>query len=307
MSGPIFCEIHQFLNLSIYEEMDSSRKKRIGKADIHVKSIFRFYRDIKRIDIETELQNTAKDHRLRICFNLPFKTQHTITSTHFGNIERHGDPIIDESDLEKATGIQPQKRYIRVDDPINKSALTLMNYGLPEIELVDGSCLSMTLIRSVGWLSQSDLPERPEIAGPIIPTPGAQELYTKYTFNYSIVVQTKDEPISRSDDHSEVFFLLPKNVVFNEKTVPDEILQPLVEVSDSNIRISSLRVRNEKILVTLYNISDKAVTTKINLTDKITKLTPIRIDGTSKGESLCIVNEGEMYFNPNEIRMFKLD
>ena len=34
--------------------------------------------------------------------------------------------------------------------------------------------LSLTLVRSVGWLSRDDLPERPSQAGPPYPVPGAQ-------------------------------------------------------------------------------------------------------------------------------------
>ncbi|MHA2165671.1 MAG: glycoside hydrolase family 38 N-terminal domain-containing protein [Candidatus Hodarchaeales archaeon] len=307
VNGPIFCEIRQSLKLEVYQEMDSSRQKRIGKEFIQIKSNFRFYRDIERIDVKTDLKNTTKDHRLRICFNLPFKTQHTLTSTHFGNIKRRGAPIIDEVDTEIATGIQPQKKYIRVEDPINQSALTLLNNGLPEIELVDGSCLAMTLLRSVGWLTQNVAPVRPELAGPIIATPGAQELYTKYTFNYSLVIQTKDAPISRSVDHSEIFSLPSNNVVFSEKTVPDEFLQPIIGISDSNIRISSLRMRNNSILVTLFNISDKNITTEIKLADKLNKLTPIKIDGSVKDESIDVNKIGKKQFNPNEIRMFVLN
>ncbi|MHA1979280.1 MAG: glycoside hydrolase family 38 N-terminal domain-containing protein [Candidatus Hodarchaeales archaeon] len=306
ISGPIFSDIQQVGYLEIYKEMDSSRKKRVGKETIKVSSNFRFYRDIGRIDVTTKLRNTAKDHRLRISFNLPFKTEYTITSTHFGNIKRLGEAVINESDLEVATGIQPQKKYIRVEDPMGPSALTLLNYGLPEIELVDGKVLALTLIRSVGWLSQSEIPERPEIAGPILATPGAQELHSSYSFQYGIMCHSKDEPITSSIDHSEVSFLEPRGVFTTETGIKEQI-EPLIEISDPKIRISSLRTRNNSILVTLFNISDNTVTTKIELADKITKLTPIKIDGSIKGESISVDKIGEIEFNPNEIRMFTLD
>ncbi|MHA1542649.1 MAG: glycoside hydrolase family 38 C-terminal domain-containing protein, partial [Candidatus Hodarchaeales archaeon] len=307
VNGKIFSDIEQVCYLEIYKEMDPSRKKRVGKETIKVISNFRFFRDIGRIDIKTKLRNTSKDHRLRICFDLPFKTEHTITSTHFGNIKRLGEAIINESDLELATGIQPQKKYIRVEDSKTQSALTLLNYGLPEIELVDGRCLAMTIIRSVGWLYQSEIPERPEIAGPILATPGAQEPHTSYTFNYSIVCHSKDEPITNSIDHSEVSFLAPKIVLLSPETSVNEHLKPLIVISDPKIRISSLRTRNNSILVTLFNISDKNVTTGIELTDKLNKLTPIKIDGSIKDESINVNKIGKIDFNPNEIRMFTLD
>jgi hypothetical protein len=71
-NGPIMAEIRQTMVLEVFETLDDSREKRVGKVEIPVESTFRFYRDTPRIEIITKLTNTAKDHRLRICFDLPF-------------------------------------------------------------------------------------------------------------------------------------------------------------------------------------------------------------------------------------------
>ncbi|MHA1973729.1 MAG: glycoside hydrolase family 38 C-terminal domain-containing protein [Candidatus Hodarchaeales archaeon] len=300
IKGPIYCEIKQSMRLLVYNKIDE--KKRVGKKKIEIVTKFRFYRDIARIDMTTELRNTAQDHRLRICFNLPFKTSHTITSTHFGTIKREGDPVIRDDDLERMSGIQPQKRFIRVEDPASESALTLMNVGLPEVELVNKDCLAITILRCIGWLSKSDIPERPEVAGPVVPTPGAQELYQKYILEYSLITHSKDQPLSFSYDQSEAFSLVPRSLMLY-CVIPQELLHPLLDISSPDIKISSLRVRDNKFLVTLFNLSDKAVETFFQIPARFTKITPIKIDGSYKGECSVVKKQGTLYFNPHEIQM----
>ncbi len=307
ISGPLFCDIKQNMDIELFLEVDSKREKRIGKARLPIKTLFRFYRDLPRIDIKTELTNNAKDHRLRICFDLPFSSKFTLTSTHFGYIRRYGDPIGDESYIEKPSGIQPQKRYIRVEDDKGKAAVTLMNKGLPEVELVNGSRLAITLLRSVGWLSRSGIPERPEHAGPYYATPGAQELGVKYTFNYSFITHSKEEPMHRTVDHSEIFSLMPKSIILKDLESRKEITEPLITLSNPNIRITSLRMRSNKLWVTLFNLIGQDTTIKAKLQEKIKKMARIKIDGTEIENIEIIGNEVTLNFTPYEIMIFTLE
>jgi alpha-mannosidase len=305
ITGPVVSEIKQTLTIETFQEVDPTRQKRIGKSKIPVKTIFRFFNG-PRIDIQTTLTNTAKDHRLRICFDLPFTSEDTLTSTHFGFVKRRGSPIQDDSYIEQASGIQPQKRFIRVEDPKSKSAITLINQGLPEIELVEGSRLSLTLIRSVGWLSRSDIPERPEHAGPFIATPGAQELGTRYTFNYSFFIHSKDDPIIKSADHSEIATLFPKCIYFQEKTLDDKILESLIVIHDQYIRISSIRVQNEKIWITMYNMSNETISTKVKVPDNVSEVLHVNLDGSEKGRYKPTKEIAELIFEPHEIKICSL-
>jgi len=85
-NGPVIGIIRQNMILEVFQELDSSREKRIGKVQLPVESDFHFYRDSPRIEIRTRLTNTAKDHRLRINFKLSFHTEICKTETHFGYI-----------------------------------------------------------------------------------------------------------------------------------------------------------------------------------------------------------------------------
>ncbi|MBD3190586.1 MAG: hypothetical protein GF308_08075 [Candidatus Heimdallarchaeota archaeon] len=306
INGPLFCEIQQSMVLKTYKEINSSRDKRIGKAKIPVTTQFRFYRDIPRIDVSTKLTNTAKDHRLRICFDLPYQAQKTLTSTHFGYVERLGKPAGDESYIEEPSGIQPQKRFIRVNNPKKNLGITIINKGLPEIELVDNSKIALTLIRAVGYLSRSDFPERPMHAGPFLATPKAQELNKTYTFKYSLLVHPKSLPIDASADHSEAFGLLPVTVFYDQAISSSSLSQPIIQIENAWIRISSIRMRNNDLLLLLYNFSDESIKTQVNLVPKITNFWEIRIDGTNKAENKIEKNKISLLFQPFEIKLCKL-
>ena len=312
ISGPVIAEIRQEMELELFEKIDESREKRTGKVRVPIESTFRFYRDSPRIEATTRLTNRSKDHRLRICFGLPFTSKKSRTATHFGVIERDGEPaIIPDADvLEKTissfpelpSGIQPQKRFIRVDDK-GGGAITVFNTGLPEVELADENRIAITLVRSIGWLSRADIPERPVHAGPGEETPGAQELETEYEFHYGFAVHSKAQPIHTSADIADA---ASENVLTLHLNRSDEfakLLNPIIQIDNPNIRISSMRMRDEAVLVTMYNLENESINTTLRLRDSFHSIIEVRINGTKKneqsvnGESVCL------NFNPREIKM----
>ncbi len=305
--GPVFSEIHQSYLLEIYKELSEDREKRTGSVEIPVTTKFRFYRDIPRIDISTNLINFAKDHRLRICFDLPFRSFETLTSTHFGTIKRKSSPFGDDSYAEAPSGIQAQKRYIRIHDTLHKSAVTLINKGLPEVELVEGSRLALTLLRSVGYLSRMDYEERPMHAGPFMETPGAQELNKEYTFDYSLLIHSKEDPMYLCDNHAEVFTLPSKTYLVTDPEIEEIMLQSLFYVNNPWIRISSLRNRNGKLLITLFNLNTVYETVLLQINPKFQNCQEITYDGNVKANHKINDNQFEIAFNAYEIKMFQFE
>jgi len=314
--GPILAEIRQTLILELNKSLDSSREKRIGKVEIPVSSVFRFYRDSPRIEVTTKLINTAKDHRLRICFNLPFASHETLTSTHFGYIQRAAageeQPESEEQEKrnadypEQPTGIQPQKKFIRVEDEGGVDTITLLNRGLPEVELVDGNHLAVTLLRCIDWLSRSDIPERPMHAGPGEETPGAQEMDEEYEFNYGFLVHSKDDPVSFSAEYADVFQDIQKAITLDHAEPPQSLFEPIVQLENPIIRISSMRMRDNSIILTLYNLENKSVETKARLSKYIKEASEAKLDGTIV-KALPISSQTiALSFEPREIKMCSL-
>ena len=314
--GPILVEISQTLNLELYESLDPSREKRTGKVEMPVTSVFRFYRDSPRIEVTTKLINTAKDHRLRICFDLPFTSHTTLTSTHFGCIQRSAsaENIPEPEELKKRnadypeqpTGIQPQKGFIRVEDDDGGEAITVLNRGLPEVELVDGNHLAMTLLRCIDWLSRSDIPERPMHAGPGEETPGAQEMNDEYEFHYGFLVHSKDDPVSICAEHADAFQDIQETITLDHAEPPQSLFEPIVKLEDSIIRISSMRMRDNSILLTLYNLENKNIETKARFAQYIEEASEVKLDGTIV-KALPISNHTIVFsFEPRGIKMCRL-
>ncbi|MFW9893648.1 MAG: glycoside hydrolase family 38 C-terminal domain-containing protein, partial [Candidatus Thorarchaeota archaeon] len=314
-TGPIKAEIRQTLTLEIFGSLDPSREKRVGKAEIPIETVFRFYRDSPRIDVTTKLVNTAKDHRLRICFDLPFNSDTTLTSTHFGYVERSGraEVVPDDQGLEKTmsdyperpSGIQHQKGFIRVDS--GTDALTLINRGLPEVELVDNHRIALTLLRCVGWLSRSDFPERPMHAGPGEETPGAQELNVEYEFNYGFVVHSAEDSMTVSAEQADVFHSHPIVITLDHAETMKSFFDPIIQLANPAIRISSLRMRGDSILFTLYNLENNQVESRIDLAEYIKEASEVKLDGAVI-RNLSISNLSvNPTFEAREIKMFRLD
>ncbi len=313
ITGPVVAEIRQDMEIELYESLDNSREKRTGKVRVPIESTFRFYRNSPRIEVTTRFTNRSKDHRFRICFGLPFTAEKSRTATHFGVIERDGKPekIPDEAELEKTnspfperpSGIQAQKRFIRIDDDKGAGSITVFNTGLPEAELVNGNRIAVTLIRSIGWLSLADIPERPLQAGPSEETPGAQEIGTEYEYHYGFAVHTKEQPIYVSDNIAEAASEKALALHLNRSDEFSKLLTPLIQLDNPNIKISSMRVRNDGLLVTMYNIENDDISVTLDTVDSFKTLAEVKIDGKKKQEFSIEANQVGLVFSPHEIKM----
>lgn len=127
--------------------------------------------------------NEARDHRLRLRIatdvatdvTTPARagaTRLTVADAAFGPVVRY--PVIliaDDARMETDQRTAPLHRYVSLFD--DARGATLFSDGLAEYESADDG-FSVTLVRAIGELSRSGLPERPGHAGWPTPTPEAQ-------------------------------------------------------------------------------------------------------------------------------------
>ena len=299
-NGPLMGELRRELEFSIPQKLSNDRKKREGKEIISIISIMRIYRDLPQIDFVTRFRNTAQDHRLRIAFPFPQTTTKVFTSTHFGTVQRSTVLPNPEGYVEKPSLIQPQKRFIRIEGEDKTFAFTLVNKGLPEVEIVDQNKVALTLIRSIGFLSRDDYEERPVHAGPFLATPGAQEL-SKYEFQYSFIPHSPTKPIEWSSKQAEVCTLIPyaKQLYFDpslELPIP-----PIIKIEDSRIQISSMRQRNGTPMITLYNLCPTQISTQVIVHPRFKRINSVTIEGRVKESYQVTGQQLKLSFDPHEI------
>ena len=178
------------LELVIPDKLAADRQSRSSKRiTVPIKSIVSLTNGVPRIDIRTIVNNTARDHRLRVHFPAPFGVETGYEDGHFEVVERKlGLPTSDDTWIEQPRPEVPQRAFTDITD--GKSGLMVANRGLPEVEVLKNAAgngeIALTLLRCIGWLSRDDFSTRKGHAGPAMETPAAQ-MPGEWTFDYSII------------------------------------------------------------------------------------------------------------------------
>jgi len=169
------------LRLRVPECLAEGRRARSTRTvELPVRLEVRLAPGLDRVDVSVELENTAKDHRLRLHVRAPFVARRFEVESAFEVAERPIAPQPGDfgstKPQESPIGACPQRTFSTLSDAAH--ALTVACRGNAEVEAVpeaDGATsTAVTLLRAVGWLSQAGLGLRPAPAGPPFATPGAQ-------------------------------------------------------------------------------------------------------------------------------------
>jgi alpha-mannosidase len=174
------------------------RSRSQNMVEIPLKTVVTLTAGVPRIDVHTEIENTAQDHRLRVHFSTHLKVDEARYDGHFEVIRRKiGLPAFDRATWgEDPRPEAPQRAFVEIS--AQDGGLILANRGLPEVEVLrqpDTNCaeIALTLLRCVGWLSRDDFQTRRGHAGPNMATPGAQ-MPGQWAFDYAIIPFSGNPP-----------------------------------------------------------------------------------------------------------------
>lgn len=123
---------------------------------------------VPRVGLEVVVDNSARDHRLRIGFPTGGRGETALAATTFDMAARPPRPE------PATTWFQPPPLTFPHQGWVHNNGLTVVAPGLPEAEVTEDGTIFITMVRAVGWLSRLDLNSRPEPAGPGLETPEAQ-------------------------------------------------------------------------------------------------------------------------------------
>jgi len=185
---PLYSCLRISYNMKIPKALENGKRSE-ELVDLPVSIKAYLYKGIKRIDVKLNLENKAKDHRLKLLFKTGLKVEKSYADTHFYVIERSTNLPLGEDWAEKPSGDYPMLRWVCVSD--GEKGLTVSTHGLHEYNLEPNGNLYITLLRSIGYLSRERLLTRPSLAGPLLATPEAQCI-GNYEFNYSIIPHKGD-------------------------------------------------------------------------------------------------------------------
>jgi alpha-mannosidase len=189
-SGPVRQTLELQLELKTPAGLAPDRRSRSRQTvALPITSLVTLSAGVPRLDVRTEINNLARDHRLRVHFPAPFAATEADYDGHFELVRRPiGLPEFDETWVEQPRPEKPQRIFTDVSD--GKIGLMIANRGLPEVEVLkrsDGNAeIALTLLRGINWISRDDFEGRKGHAGPMAATPGAQ-MIGRWMFDYSII------------------------------------------------------------------------------------------------------------------------
>jgi alpha-mannosidase len=238
-----------------------SRHRRTTPTDVSVRLTLRA--GSRRLDIETDFNNRAFDHRLRAWFPTGIKVDEVVSDGHFMLNRRAVSRPTDKDWDQPAPPTWPQQDFSLLHDA--QAGLAVFNRGLPEFETFgdqDGGIIyALTLLRCVDWLSRDDFPTRRSTnAGPTLHTPDAQCI-GRHTFRYAVMPFAGDPLAADVRGESERFRVPP----LTHQGVADGMIAggtSLVRKTDPRVAITAVKKaeRGDLLVVRMYNQADAEVT-----------------------------------------------
>jgi len=279
---------------------------------------------VRRIDIHTEFDNRAEDHRLRAHFPTGIVTPVSRAEATFDVVTR---PVIVPAGNpdwpEQPVGTYPQKGFVSVGN--DDAGLVIANRGLPEFEITNATTpgeyramtpetpatIALTLLRSVGWLSRDDFAARRGNAGPGIATPEAQCL-GRQQFDYAIIPYSRPKGAGQHPEEaawlSADAFVAPLQAVDVQPGAGS--LPPaasFIRLTPASLVLSSLKLAEKDggVVLRFWNRGDTPVT------GTVTFWRPVRAAwranlAEEKGEGLTIGPDNTLHLPVKQKEMITL-
>ena len=268
-AGPVRWTLEVQMDYRIPSALSADRKGRFTEPiDCPITTRVRLYPGVARVEIETTVENAAKDHRLRALFPSGIQTDRVSVEQHFGVIERSTQvPEHDNTWFEMPVGTHPARTFVDLSD--GERGLMIANRGLPEYEVLteaDGTAtVALTLLRCVEWLSRDDLNVRRGHAGPGMHTPGAQMLGT-WKLEYAIIPHEGDWRSAYSEAHRFNRPMRAIRVRRGRGALPRE--GALVDVRPADFIVSAMKPAEDGdgVAVRVYNIAGEQRDGRVRLT-----------------------------------------
>ena len=232
------------------------------------------------VRIKHDLENTVKDHRIRILFKTDFKNIHESFSD-------SGFSIISHPIVEKRMENWRENGYVEAPVPIYNMENTaflrdenkvfgVITEGLKEYEILKDNTFALTLYRGIGLLGRDNLVWRPNrasgINNTVVRTPNGQ-LLGDLEFDYAIyfeedtnihnIYQNIEKFISKSYTYQKQSLnsfeerLERFSISYADNTLPTDY--SLFEIKNNKVYTSVCKKahREEKITIRVFNPSDK--------------------------------------------------
>lgn len=220
---------------------------------------------LRRLELEVETENVARDHRLRVLFPTGIQAGEVLVRDLLGLIARPVEPPPQADWVERPGRIGPQRGLLAVAD--GQVGLAVLSGGLPEYEAIPGPqgvTLALTLLRSVGWLARADLLTREDAVGPPVKTPEAQ-CPGRHRFRLGLLTYGAGLGAAELLREAEAFRTGLLGVVAGRWNGERPPAGTLLDVEAPGLLLSALFATPEGLLVRFYNPGPAEETARLRL------------------------------------------
>lgn len=156
--GPLLTTFEIRQRMKVPAELNRLTKQRSQEeAELEILSKISLHKGVPRLNVRIEVNNTAKDHRLRVLFDSGFRPKKSHAGSQFDVVQR--DVALPDTSrwLEPHTGTHPHHGFVSVEN--GKRGLGVLTFGLTEYEVFDHptGAIAITLLRSYGYPKMSGL------------------------------------------------------------------------------------------------------------------------------------------------------
>ncbi len=281
--GPVRTTVRINMVLLLPQSLSEDRTSRsTQKIGCPVTVNLSLYSHVNRIDFQVNVENKARDHRLRVYFPTPIHTDYSFSESNFDVVKRPIDVPQGEGWVEKPTGIYPHQSFVDVTD--GQKGVAIANKGIPEFQVMrgsDGIIVALTLLRCIGHLGRSDLTNRRGAGAPLQDIPGAQCLGT-YCFEYSFISHQGTWHTSQIQQRAHEFESPLRAYQTNIHPGALPLEQHFVKIEPNCLVLSAIKQseENENLIVRLYNPTSTKVVGKVALFTTFDKVSSVRLDET---------------------------
>ncbi|WP_296877752.1 mannosylglycerate hydrolase [Thomasclavelia sp.] len=253
----------------------NSRNQKLKDGKIHVEFKVELFDDSKYINIQANIDNQVKDHRLRVLIPTLVNGKESLSDNQFGMIHR---PVYDqamdiwekEKWVERPDSIYPMLSYVTIKD----SQIALITNSIREYEIIGDNydTMAITLYRSVGYLGKENLVRRPgRPSGIKMETPDSQLLGT---MKYDFCLTTYDEASALSMIAKEcltplvTYNKMPYNAMkLNDVDFNTPYIYSFFKQNHKNLTLSTLKKaeNDDSYIIRVFNTNTKPQKLELNI------------------------------------------
>jgi alpha-mannosidase len=282
-----------FLNIKfqikIPQNTSNERRSFVApKHDLDLK--LTIFSNTEYIKFNLNYENKSNNHKLQIVFNVQEPIKTTISEDLYKTVVRNFEENYNLQNLVPAPkGIELKQNTMPINRFVWTQNVGIITDGLKEIEILNNS-MAVTLLRSIGIISNPQNPTRGTPAGPPIKTPEMQligkqsaTLYVTFNKNPNKLFEICDKIFN-----PPLMFLGATNC------------SQFIKKDNDNIKITVIKKSyDDSLIVRLVNYSGLKEICTFNLPKK-------QIFESNLIEDKIIPTNNVLYFNPYEIKTIKI-